>query len=221
MKNLYFASLYIILILSCKAQNRSLIKEAYKSNIGMKKFDLFTLKFNEHINGILSSNDLQLENDSIKNLTLLGHNTYKSSNKKLLVFNGFVLNGVDSNNIILHYSEIDSVIKFYELELFQEKDVDTVLNTLKYNFGPYTFYKNTSTVNGSVYMNNKGEPTAEDLTEKFYVWEDAKTQRTFFIIYHYNLKTKETYFQLTAMDKKDPSYKDWMNFRSFDSFYKN
>jgi len=220
MKSLSIIFLLIIILFSCKSESKHTEKFNKDS---MQIFNLLNLKFKENINNILTFNNLNLEQGKTEeDVTLFGYDRYKSKSPVLLKFDNLVFDTANSS-IILHYAETDSIIKFYELKLQNKNDADAALKKLEQKFGEKPkFFEQSSTDKGVIFLDENSNEIKEKINKKVFIWEDQK-DKIDYVLYYVNyteLNESKIYFLLTVMDKTDPSYKEWKNFRSFDSYYK-
>lgn len=184
-------------------------------------FDLAGLKLNENLLDFMAAHTIKKEPKAESDKTLLGYETFKSSDPKVLRFKNADLsgaNGKNQNHIIFHYTEDKQKLSFYELTLYNQRQTDTLINLLG-KVGTIIF-KQTKLSKGSLDLDEHGNaiPFPPGERKTFRVWENKSTGISYFLIETGSGKNLIT--RLIVLRKSEQSGKDWISYLSLD-WYKS
>lgn len=184
-------------------------------------FDLARLNLKENLPAVMAAQDIKPEPKASTDETLMGLEIFRSSNPKVLRFEGRDLSGSTGKNknyALFHYDEGSKKLAFYELEIYNQEQTDTLINQLG-RTGTLIF-KRTPLPDGAIEIDENGEPVKAGTRERktFRVWQNKSAGLTYFLIETgagQHLVTK-----LIVLNEAEQAGKDWVSFRMLD-WYKN
>jgi hypothetical protein len=213
-----------VMVISCSSQNN--------------KFDLSKITFKENINLLISINNVSLTAGISEAKTIFGYERFESSARNFLNFEGVQLDGIfnnKKNKVVLHYSEIDSVLKMYEIEIYTKKECSDLVNLLEQKLGKSYLEENMqgyTDAEGSTYDNTIYKRVWQDKESDIsyllqHSYEDVKAKTSPFVwLTVINNKSKELYPFIA--DFKNNWYGDYLKCRakkeitySFDDYAKD
>lgn len=202
-----------IMIQSCNSQNKNKVKEqqekALKNQVQVP-FDLINIKLEENIKDVLNTVDMSFkDNEETDAFTLFTNQKFESTASKVLVFDKIALSGKNNNqnnNVIFHYSEEDSIIKMYQVNILTKQETESLTEKLSSKFGK-TIFQNQKSGNVSDIVDGVMKQTNMKFDEKVAIWSNKDLIYYFFtqIIYNNNVECKSNLFVL----KKQ---KEWVDF---------
>ena len=202
-----------IIIQSCNSQKKDKVNEQQEkvlNNQAQVPFDLINIKLNENIKDILNKVDLTFKNNEETDaFTLFTNQKFESTSSKVLIFDKIALSGKNNNqnnNVIFHYSEEDSIVKMYQVNIFSKQETESLQEKLNSKFGK-TIFQNQKSGNVSDIIDGEMKQTNIKFDEKVRIWSNENLIYYFFtqITYNDNVEYKSNLFVL----KKQ---KEWVDF---------
>ncbi|SER62928.1 hypothetical protein [Pedobacter rhizosphaerae] len=180
-------------------------------------FDLAKLKLKEDIHMLLSGISVKPEISEAIHTTLVGFETFKSSNPKVLRFHGSEL-ALKNNYVLFHYEVKDKKLAAYELFINNWQQTDVLINSLKKIVKPV--FSQTGNRDGAIELDEQGDETTQGQTQAktFRVWENANTGLSYFL--STSGTGKNLSGKLTVLNPTSPFGKDWMSSQAL-NWYKN
>jgi hypothetical protein len=192
-------------------------KNMTNASLAAAPFDLAKLTLKEKIVDLLTAQGIKPKPKEATDQTLLDFEVAKTSDPKVLRFNGKDFSASQSE-VLFHYRENDKTLGFYELKLHSEQQAGDLITELD-KVGKQVF-KKTGTAKGSIELDENGNEVkpGKGETKKYFVWENAATGVSFYLIETGSGQNFDA--ELTALKPSEQSGKDWIAFRSFDWYKK-
>lgn len=202
-----------IMIQSCNSQKKDKVNEQQEkilNNQVQVPFDLINIKLEENIKDVLNTIDMCFkDNEETDAFTLFTNQKFESTKSKVLAFDKIALSGKNdnqNNNVIFHYSEEDSIIKMYQVNIFSKQETESLEEKLNSKFGK-TIFQNQKSGNVSDIVDGEMKQTNIKFDEKVAIWSNKNLIYYFFTQIRYN-KSIEYKSNLFVLKKQ----KEWVDF---------
>jgi hypothetical protein len=180
---------------------------------GQTIFDLSKITFKENINQLIGLNNASLKDGITEAKTIFGYERFESTDKTFLNFEGVKLDGAlvnKKNKVVLHYSEKDSLLKMYDVEIYTAKECSALVKLLEQKLGESYLEENMKG-----FTDLEGRPYDSTIYNR--VWQDKLNDVSYLLRHSYNdVKNRtNTYIWLTVINNKSEElYGDYLQHRA-------
>jgi hypothetical protein len=219
-KNILISFGLLLMITACgqnsggdaQKQNSTKAVNTYKGPL-----DLSKLLLKEDVLDLMKVHGIKREPKDSLDITMWKYEVFKSSDPKVLRFGNIDLSstyGQRKNHVLFHYAEDKKNLICYELELYDQKQTDQLIEQLG-KVGTLVF-KRTHLPKGSIELDEDGNEVKPEnsVRQTYRVWENKSTAITYFLSELGSEKDLIT--ELIALKSATQFGKEWISTKQLD-----
>lgn len=231
MKKIIIICNLVLVLISCNSQKKeekiSVQKNEQKVIMKDSNFiDFEKIQFDTNIVDLLSHVGLTINDNELTDYNISGdYEEFKfpvNRNINLFFLENKLIN--KESKVSLFYFKKNKKLWCYEFETVDDIENENILKSLRKKTGMLSSFeeKTINTKEHPIFLDETGEFKKDHIVELKLVYENPNLHCTFFVINttNFSKKPKENLLKVYAIDKTSSKYKEWVEYRSFNMFYK-